>query len=343
MKTLNPFIILLALAISLPLKAQQLGTVELKKPGRSSNDMNSKDLKKAPKKLFIAEFNIFYQVVYADAEQTREGVNHGKTKASLTVIAEGIQQEDLQNTTDKLYREFVNNLKAKGYTLIDASAASGIKPFEGWELVNGGTINEAQIKGYAMTTPTGFKYYRKKVDKKGREKKGIMDNSIKISQGLDGTVVAKVNIIIPFMTDSESGISKSATKIVGGISKLVASPDLKLSAEGVASSYSVYFYTQSLFAYSTGMKTQAVIKTSLKNDVPINGVFKDEKFKATAVTSLNTEHEVGAYTIVESIDVSASNTQSAKCNGKIYNDGVYKASSTFLNKSLERFYGFTVD
>lgn len=340
MHYIKNYLLLFIFLYSVSSFGQEIGEISLKKPGRSAGDMAAKKIKKAPKKIFIAEFNIFYQLVYADFEQSREGVHHGKTSATLTVAAPDIKKENLKELTNKLYKEYTQNLKSKGYQILPTSAAKGIKNYENWEIHDGGGLNEAQIKGYVMSTPDDYQYFLKKVNKKGREKKGFIDNSIKVSQQLDGVLVAKINIVIPFMKDSESGASKSASKILGGISKLVASPDLRLTSSSVASGYANGYSTQATYAYSTGMSEQAMVRAILKDDVPIPGVFNDEKFKAVAVTQLNQEYNTGAYTIIQSTDVNASNVQMAKCDSDKYNKGTYEASKSFLDASLERLYSF---
>jgi len=341
MKISKYFLLLLPIIVSFNLSAQQIGNVELKKPGRPSGDMAAKKIKDAPKKIFIAEFNIMYQLVFTDKEETREGVNHGKTKAELTVAAANLHKEDLTYLTDKIYKSYLDNLASKGYEILDAAQAADAKPYTDWQLMKGGGLNEAQLRGYILSTPTNYSYYVKKVSKKGKEKTGMINNSIKISQAIGGAVVAKVNILIPFIVDAESGLSKSTAKIVGGVSKIVVKPSLHIAAGGVMTGHNTIYQTGASYAYSTGMKVQAMAKTNLKEDVEIPSVFEDKKFKAVAVTQLNTEYDAGAYTIVHSIDVTQANVQEAKCDVPKYKSGVQKASIKFLNASLNRFYGFT--
>lgn len=340
MKSLKNYLLILTVLFSTDLIAQQVSTVELKKPGRPSGDMAPKKIKNAPHKIFIAEFNILYQLVFSDKEETRAGVNHGKTKAKLTVAAGGLYKEDLTSITDEIFKNYTDNLKAKGYEIIEAADVAKAKSYENWSLLKGGGLNEEQLRGFIKSTPTNYSFYVKKVSKKGKEKTGVMDNSIKISQALDGAVVAKVNLIIPFIVDAESGFSKSSAKIVGGVSKIVVKPKLHIPAESVMTGHNSIIQSGATYAYSTGMGEQAIAKARLKDDVEINGVFEDKKYKATSVTQLNTEYSAGAYTLVQSVDVTTEDVQVAECDVPKYKEGVQKASIQILEASLNKFYGF---
>ncbi|WP_421874809.1 hypothetical protein [Marinoscillum sp.] len=292
------------------------------KTGRAAGNFAEKKMKKAPKKLYINRFNVNFQLIYIDSEQTREGVYHGATSSTLTVGFEGVPQADLQAITDELYSNYITKMEAAGYEILTADDASGIKEFEEYTRMSGGKMSEVQKLGYGTITPTGFDYYVKRLGKDGKEK-GI-DKSHKVSQQL-GAVVVNVDLDVPFMVESESGASKLATGIVGGVSKVVASPYLRVDQ---SSNIKYHF------------EAQSYLNIPLKKNINISGVFKDEKFKAVAGAEANSSYSMGYHTIVVSNDVDAKTVQVAECDANKYIAGVKEAATLYLDKSTDSFLGY---
>lgn len=268
---------------------------------------------KAPKRLFINKFVVSYEVLYADWEATRAGVNTGATSANLSVGFEGVDDADFQEITDKLYADYVKMMQAAGFEVITAKDLQGNKAFAKAELVSGSPVDYQSEKGEATTTPTGFPFFL-------LGGKYVLAPRIKAE-----AVVADVHIKVPFMIDSEAGASKLATKAVGGVSKVVASPALRISAQ-----------SQHDFTW----ETNSVVKVPMKGDLMINGVFQDEKFKASVAAQTNTQYDIGHLTRVYSEDVNVSNIQVAKGDPEKYKKGVYDGASLFLKESSNVFLGW---
>ena len=109
-------------------------------------------LKKASNKVFIAKFNINYEMYKSSQDfqaggSTWGGGVRGSAKASLAVGLKGIQEADLIEKTDLLYKEFVALLEAEGLDVITASEAEKVPAYEGWEQLQGGTVNKSQYPG----------------------------------------------------------------------------------------------------------------------------------------------------------------------------------------------------
>jgi acyl-CoA-binding protein len=339
MKTIRTYLIILGLLFSVNSFSQQIGEVELKKPGRSSGDFKSKDIKDAPKKIYIAEFWIAYQLVFSDQEETKAGASYGKTKSSLTIAIANLKKEDLTEVTNNLYSDFKQNLEGKGYEIVKAVDIKGAKPYEGWELLDGGTINEAQIGGYVYSTPNDYQYYVKKVTKKGKSKSSFLGYEMKLSQALDGTLIAKVNIMVPFIEDAESGASKAGAKMVGGVSKIVVRPSFRIMSEGMMESHNTMYNSKVYFGYSPKTNTQNTLTGTLKKPISIDGVFEDKKYKSVATASANSTTGGGAYKIVTSYNVTSDQVQIADCDPTAYKEGVFKAAKSYMDATLDRFYG----
>ena len=306
--------------------AQQVtGDLEFKE-GRAAGNYAEKKFSKSDKKLFIKRFNVNFQLIYVDAEQTREGVYHGSTSSSITVGFEGVTEQDLQAITDKLYNDYVAKMQAAGYQIVTAAEAAGIKEHSEYVAQKGGGISKAQLPGYATCTPTGYEYFVKKVTASGKEKGAFVDKSNKISGQL-GAVVVNVDLNIPFMTDGESGASKLATGVVGGVSKVVAKPNLRLDQTGTNMNY-----------VDAGQGCNMNIP--MKGNLQINGVFEDEKFKSIAGAKSNSSYSMGYATIVVSEKVDVSNIQVAKCDPAKYIKGVQDATSMYMDGASDVFLGW---
>jgi len=304
------------------------GPIEFK-DGRAAGNTAESKMKSAPKKIFINRFRVFYQVVYVAQETAKEGVNRGAASASLIVGFDGVNEKYFIDNTDRLFAQFTGMLKEAGFEIVEAEAAKDIKAFKGWTMVEGGQINSAQKQGMAMVSPTGFKYFAKEVLPSGKEKVSFFDPSGFASNQLGKIPSVNVDIFVEFMADSESGASKLASGAIGGIAKEVASPYLRVSAEGTKSNFN--------------WAAMSVINTPMKDDLPINGVFQDEKFKAVATAVQNTSYNAGFYSYVVSEDVSLQNIQMAKCDIGAYEKGVADATAKYLRESTQLFLDFASD
>lgn len=308
---------------------QRVSSIELKSGRAAGNAMETK-LKKAPRRIYINEFRVFYQLVYVDQEQTVEGVHHGSTKATLKVGLEGANADSLKVVTNRLYNEYVKHLRSQNFTIISTNEASKIKQFENYQRIKGGGISSSQLHGFAMATPEGTEFLVKRISKKGKQKSGLLDKRAKISGQLDGAVVVNVNLVVPFMQESESKGSKMLTKAVGGVSKVVASTNMRVAHDfpGIAC-YASYFHLSKA--------THVVLNLPMKHDLAIEDVLEPTKFKAVASAQQNEKRDYGAISLVFTEHVDASNLQMIKLNAKRYYRGVYLGCAKYLDVSTMEF------
>lgn len=147
-----------------------------------------KKLKKFPKKAYIKEFNLNFQMA-ADAKavsKTTTNSRKGSSSASMSVAVTGVDVKELQNITNTVYQEFVSSLEAEGFEIIPVEEAGKAKFFADHDLLES-NINEAQNPGWLKVTPDGFKYYVKKLDKKGKEKQAAVP--MKLLKELDDVLI----------------------------------------------------------------------------------------------------------------------------------------------------------
>lgn len=301
--------------------------------------------KKSPKKIYIAQFRVNFQLLYSQTETAEGGRVMGggyrsEAKAGLTMAVKGVSAADLQEITDKLYQDYVAKIKSEGFELVSAEEASASKQFVDWERKTGGTLNEAQYPGYITAIPTGFEYFVKRTKDGGKEKTSFVDNSLKISNDIKATVV-KVGIVVPFVEDAESAGSKMLGDAVKGIAKVVLRPNLRIEKDivGTAGAFSSDVAVSKIsYGFQEGMGTMAMTNLHLKNDIEIPGIFEDKKYKAveTASTDLwGTDY--GALTIFQVNDKFLSKAQPLPCDPAKYKEGVLNAAGSYLSATLSEF------
>jgi len=326
--------------------SQQVGKVETKK----LSGFGMKKFSNAPKKIFIQDFFVNYQMLYDQVEIAKGGREigggyRGKAKAQLVLGVQGVSETDLQEITDKLYAEYIEKLKAKGFQIITAEEASKIDRFKDWRLVKGGTPSKAQFPGYVSTAPTEVNFLIKNMNSKGKvKKKSIFDNGMGTSKDLGGIVVARANIAVPFIKNAESQGSRALTKTFGGVAKIVVKPELSITkntsvkTSGAFGPKVIILNTSSLFAYKKGMKYQASLIIVPKKKILINGVFESKKYKAIKSASQDLwGTSYGAIKVFSTPDQVLSIMQPVSCNSLTYKNGVLQASKAYLNKSLSQF------
>ncbi|WP_456423355.1 hypothetical protein [Lutibacter sp.] len=325
--------------------AQQVGKVEIKKEA----GFGMKKFAYAPKKIFIQDFFVNYQMLYDQVEIAKGGREigggyRGKAKAQLVLGVQGVSETDLQEITDKLYADYISKLKAKGFQIITADEASKIDRFKNWKLVKGGTPSKAQFPGYVSTAPTNVLFLVRNMNSKGKvKKKSVFDNGMGTSKDLGGTIVVRVNIAIPFIKNAESQGSRALTKTFGGVAKIVAKTELSIvkstSVEKKGPWGKVLLLnTSNLFSFKETMKNQASLIIVPKKKILINDVFESKKYKAIKSASQDLwGTSYGTIKIFSVNDALIKKMQAVPCESQVYKKGVLDAGSQYLNKSLSQF------
>lgn len=320
--------------------AQTISEVNLK-----TTETGKRKLKKAPKKIFIAEFKVFYQILYV-AEETEKGRFNGSTltgdvTAVLAMGLYGVSEQDLINNTNYLYNSTIQRMKAAGYEIVSANDMAGIKEFKGWERKQGGSLNNVQFKGFLMSTPSNFEYFVKGTTDDGREKKTFTDNSAKISFQGDNVTVVKINLIVPMAENGESYISSAFD--LGG-AKVVGKTALKISREAVygkgitnGALTSCNFINSEAMSLPTSMMTYM-----LKDDIEIEGVVEKKKVKVEGVADIDFGtywgNNYGVYRHFEVENRFMRKLVPIEVNPAVYNKGVREAGNAFLKKCWDDFF-----
>ena len=304
--------------------------------------MGSKDLNEAPKKVFIKNFKVYYQMI-AEAEKTIHGGRQfgggsytGDATARLAVGVEGIEPEELQQLTNKLYNDYVAKLKSLGLEVYNSRDYKDLESFADDELLDGPRINEEQVEGSLMVVPDGFSYYVKRVTKKGKEKGSFISNlggaenseflsSIyhkglpKVSKDLDDMIVVDVAINVPSIyLDPKSALG--TVKIKGGAN---------LRMENARATY-----VSGKSPKPGAAAPDKYIEVMLKEPVQISGVFAEQEFKSQAKKQVTTVPSYASFFSVANSKVELSNT--IACKSEDYTLEVGNAMTEFLNLSIDK-------
>ena len=206
MKQIKKILMICLLISGGSLMAQQIQLGEFK-PKDTSFGLGK--LKGKAKKVYIAAFNVNYQV-YNEKQDFKQGGStlgggfKGDALAEISVGLEGLTNQDVQKITDKLYADYVAQLKLKGLTIVTADEAAKTSVYDDFERLKGGEISLAQLPGTLSSAPSGYEYFVKRVDKSGKAKSGGFLGTTatlypKLSSQLDDAIIAEVNMYVLFI------------------------------------------------------------------------------------------------------------------------------------------------
>ncbi len=324
--------------------AQTIGEVDLKE----INNYGLRKLKDAPKKVFISQFRINFQTMYLDTEKKAGGFRGGSdytrsyksaVSASVALGLKGLQEKDLIDVTDELYKNLVDQLKAEGFEIITAEQALVSDELKDWVKRTGGTLNQAQYDGYVSVSPTGFDYLVKGVNDDGKEKNSFFNKAPKISQQLGGAVVLAVNLAVPFANEAESGGSKLLGRLGGG-AKVVAETNLAIGSDALDYSGTTQFYANgsSIISLNTkqGMANYSVGNWLLKKPITIEGVIEKKKYKAEEQAKVDMwGQDAGFFRVFDVDDRFMKNVQAIPVESAKYKAGVAAAANKYLNAVMD--------
>lgn len=335
LKKIKTFVCISLLIFSIGTKAQKVEKAKLKYGGYGQKKFNDSN-----KKVFIEQFNINYQYIYAKTKSKKGGRQIGggylgDAKAALFLGLGNINPEELQKITDNLYTEFTTKLKEKGFTILTGDSYKNHSYYSNTDIYKGGTPKEF-FQGFISTAPTGVPFINKNY--------GAFNTTLKTSKQLDGVIVARVNIMIPFAENGESQGSRALGKMFGGIAKVVAKPNLRVGTSIIQTKSKLGFdkfntVTSNIdFGFKTGLKYQAWFTSNPKKEIEIQGVLPNKKYKAvtTANQDLNGT-QAGNYRIFSVPNAELEKMQTIDVDITKYYKGVKEALTYFLDSSTNKF------
>lgn len=298
-------------------------------------------------RLYISNFTVNYQV-YNEKTKFKQGGAmfgggyRGDAKAEASVGLSGLTEADVQQVTDKLYADFVADVKAGGLTIITADEAAKTSTYEGYERLKGGKVNLAQLPGTMTTQPTGYEFFVKSVDESGKTKSGgFFGNNLSqhagLSKQLGDAIIANVDIYVLFVEDQnafQGGGANVKIKTNLRIADQEAITMAKTSGLRLKGQNTVTAVNSNVtFTHGKmGLGATTSFAGMLGKPLEINGVIDDVKvtsFARGSADALGTKTIYGTFFSPE--DRTSETNKVVPLDVKKYTDGVYEAAKKFIN------------
>lgn len=353
MKTKFKFLGLLLFVFSFTiLQAQELGEFKPK-----DDTFGLGKLKSKPKKIYISNFSINYQL-FNEKEKTKKGGAlfrdkgvRGDATAELIVGLGDLSENDFQKITDSLYADFVAQVKAKGFEIISPDVAAKTETYEGWTKASGPFVMASDKPGLISVTPAGFTFYypdKTKVGKALANKFAALNTSQQsLSKDLDDAVVVAVDLYVFFMKDVYAFQGSAANIKIKTQLSLVANEAISAKSndkKGIAFNKQVEYVTGAntisfvCGKYAIGGSAESVYTGLLKKDLTIENVIDEKVIQSFAkgeVDFVGDDTYFGKYYSAE--NKSSSKTTLIKVDANKYKKGVFNAGKAFLEYHLNEF------
>jgi len=348
--------------------AQSLGDFSPKE------DRGAMGPRKFPSKdIYIANFSVHYQVFNYRKTSTKGGRGMmggviGKTQAELAVGLD-IPVATIQQITDDAYGQFVSDLKAKGFNVLNGDAAKNIDYYKDYQRYQGLEMSASEAAGFITAYPTDAVFYIQGFDKSGKKKDGIglgafqwkseVERFNTISAQLNDAAIIDVNLYVLYMSGKEMDGKFS------GRSSLTAKTNLILAAdEGmktrVATNTDNSKWSNKLGLTAPGTKEVHVDCASkihfvagknkiggsplgtyvgaLKKNLEIEGVIAEEKIQTEVDADYDNRGTETAFGRLYSAENrSAKDAALIKADAGKYQKGVEQAITTFLSHHVSEF------
>ncbi|MEZ5107030.1 MAG: hypothetical protein R2757_21170 [Draconibacterium sp.] len=352
--------------LSTVVKAQSLGDFSPKE------DRGAYGPRKFPSKdVYIASFSVNFQLYNLRTASTKGSFGgsalSGDTKASLAVGLD-IPAATLQQITDEAYKEFVADLEAGGFNVLNGNAAANTSYYEGYERIDNMEMSLSEAPGVITVYPSNTTFFVKGFSNSGKIKRAGMFSVIgladrldevasypKLSRDLNDATIVNADMYVLFLDVKKP--------YQGNGAKLTANTNLRLSAYDALTSRMASgknSFTDKLgITASEKKEVTATARTVidfvagrnkiggsplgtytgvLKKDLAITGVVAQEKVESYAKTRqdyIGTETAFGKMYRTENISVE--NTALIKADAGKYENGVEKAITTFLKHHVNEF------
>lgn len=342
-----------ATVLCLTLQAQE---ADFSKAFTDSGGYKEKAMKKAPRRVFIRDFSVYFQVLAA-AQDNSDGGGYrstvvGATRTTMGVGLNGVSLEELQAITDKLYKEYTDRLTSEGFTFVSADEASKTEVLSDWtQFDGGGEPSTAQVGGYLAFTPNGGKFFYRKMTASGKTKGSVLiDNAYKISGQLDDAIVASVSLVVPFVY-LEAGtaikLAQMGSKVKGKTNLVLATSASEQEVKtGLIANLQRPEVVSTCVMYTSGngpgASADSYVYHGLKKDVEIPGVIDKQKIVERTDADVTSAYQSNSYNLAGALMVSVEDRESktshiVTVDGPTYEKQVFGAMDKFLDTSLDQF------
>lgn len=299
-----------------------------------SSGFSQKKFKKAPRKVYINSFNVYFQVVGSASASTVGGEQfgraHSSTNTTMGVQLNGVDVDDFMFITNAGYNLFVESLKSNGFEFVPVEQVAQTSLYEGWLKKEGGELSTSEVPGFVRATPNNYTYFVRGEKRSGKEKDTFFDRAPALSKELDDAIIVDINFTVHFVD------MKTFSSELLNISNVKGKIDFKLTPLAGASLNA----TQCNFSFGkTLTAATGQITNELKKVFPIEAeVFKDKKFSETNQASAQNvpQYHKVVFRGYDNVQVS----HYAEADRDLYVSESERLFKEFLDLGLTNFYNY---
>lgn len=325
---LSVFSFLLILMCVLPeVNAQNVKDFKIKMLGPANLNF-----RKSPKRIVISDFQVNFQTALQLEDKKKggklwRGGIKGDAKASLTLVLDGLNMDELQQLTDKLFEQYKADLVSKGFEIAPIEELWNHSTYQKnrekrWDLRSGQGGEKGDEFGAIVMRPTGQKFI---VNKQSMENKKTGPLKIanyeeqvemKVSNQKTDFIFNKVVLNVLAFDNALSETTRALNRHAG-YAQVKAETDFKIDSK----SYN---------KFNIGMMVS-------NRGVEVEGVLEKQKFDASQGADVDRRGmDAGVFHIWRVEDKEDINVSVVKCNPETYKKGAELAITSFLDATIEK-------
>ena len=288
--------------------------------------------RKSPKRVVISDFKINFQTALQLEDKKKGGKMwrggiKGDAKASLTLVLDGLNIEDLQALTDKLFEEYKEELTSQGFEIVSIEELWNSDPYQKnrdtrWELKSGSGGEKGDEFGAIVMRPTSQKFIVP-LQSMENKKQGILKIAnyeeqveLKIANRKNDFIFNKVSLNVLAFDNALSETSRSLNRLAG-YAQVKAETKFKVDES-------------SFVKFNIGQ-----IVTN--KGVEVEGVLKKQKFDASQGADVDKRGtEAGVFHVWRVENKEDINVSVVECHPDKYVKGADMAVSAFLDASVKK-------
>ena len=290
------------------------------------------NFRKSPKRIVISDFQVNFQTALQLEDKKKGGKMwrgglKGDAKASLTLVLDGLNIDDLQQLTDKLFEEYKADLVAKGFEIAPIDELWNHSAYEKnrekrWELKSGDGGEKGDEFGAIVMRPTGQKFI---VNKQSMENKKTGPLKIanyeeqvemKVSNQKTDFIFNKVVLNVLAFDNALSETTRALNRHAG-YAQVKAETDFKIDE----SSFNRFNIGQMI----------------VRGGVEVDGVLEKQKFDASQGADVDRRGmDAGVFHVWRVEDKEDINVSVVKCDPEKYKKGAEMAIGSFLDATIQK-------
>ncbi|WP_431163013.1 hypothetical protein [Flagellimonas beolgyonensis] len=290
------------------------------------------NFRKSPKRIVISDFQVNFQTALQLEDKKKGGKMwrgglKGDAKASLTLVLDGLNIEDLQQLTDKLFEEYKADLAAKGFEIAPIEELWNHSAYEKnreqrWDLRSGQGGEKGDKFGDIVMRPTGQKFIVAKQNmenkKAGPLKLANYEEQVemKVANQKNDFIFNKVVLNVISFDNALSETTRALNRHAG-YAQVKAETDFKIDES-------------SFNRFNIGQVVS-------NHGVEVEGVLEKQKFDASQGADVDKRGtDAGVFRIWRVEDKEDINVSVVKCDSEKYKRGAEMAIESFLDATIQK-------